>query len=220
MNILIVSATLLEVEHIILVSSKIRDNLFLVKSTHSVRVELLVTGIGLVAMAANLAKRLEEKNYDFVLNCGIAGAFNTKIPLATLFQIEVDSIADLGVEWDHGFIPLSKLGLVREDDITMVTDAGKFAHFFDHLAKAAAISRNSIRAKLEMEASQKQIYSADIESMEGAAFHYACKQKGIPYCQIRSISNYVGERDKQKWALAQSIKNLNEFLLNSFLAKL
>ena len=130
-------------------------------------------------MAANLAKRLEEKNYDFVLNCGIAGAFNTKIPLATLFQIEVDSIADLGVEWDHGFIPLSKLGLVREDDITMVTDAGKFAHFFDHLAKAAAISKNSIRAKLEMEASRKQIYSADIESMEGAAFHYACKQKGM-----------------------------------------
>ena len=38
-----------------------------------------------------------------------------------------------------------------------------------------------------------------IESMEGAALHYVCLMEKIPFLQIRSISNYIGERDKKKW---------------------
>jgi len=34
-----------------------------------------------------------------------------------------------------------------------------------------------------------------------------------PFIQIRSISNYVGERDKSRWLLKESIADLNQTLL-------
>jgi futalosine hydrolase len=48
--------------------------------------------------------------------------------------------------------------------------------------------------------------------MEGAALHYVCLQENIPFLQIRSISNRVGERDKAKWEFKEAIKNLNKEL--------
>jgi futalosine hydrolase len=35
--------------------------------------------------------------------------------------------------------------------------------------------------------------------MEGAALHYTCLMEKIPFMQLRSISNYIAERDKSKW---------------------
>ncbi len=43
------------------------------------------------------------------------------------------------------------------------------------------------------------------ESMEGAALHYVCLMEKIPFLQIRSISNYIGERNKKKWDMMDSI---------------
>ncbi|HJS53967.1 MAG TPA: hypothetical protein VJ765_05465, partial [Chitinophagaceae bacterium] len=50
------------------------------------------------------------------------------------------------------------------------------------------------------------------ESMEGAALHYVCLMEKTPFVQIRSISNYIGERNKQKWNMMDSIINLNKAL--------
>ena len=57
-----------------------------------------------------------------------------------------------------------------------------------------------------------QSFNADIETMEGAALHYVCLQEHIPFLQIRSISNHVGERDKTKWKIKEAIENLNKEL--------
>ena len=48
--------------------------------------------------------------------------------------------------------------------------------------------------------------------MEGAALHYVCNSFNVSYLQIRSISNYVGERDKNKWKMKLAIENLNKEL--------
>jgi futalosine hydrolase len=50
--------------------------------------------------------------------------------------------------------------------------------------------------------------------MEGAAFHYVCLQEEIPFIQLRSVSNYVGERNKSKWQIKKAVENLNKELLN------
>jgi len=57
-------------------------------------------------------------------------------------------------------------------------------------------------------------FAPDIESMEGAAFHYVCLQQKINFLQLRSISNVVGERDKEKWEMKEAINNLNLELKN------
>jgi futalosine hydrolase len=38
-------------------------------------------------------------------------------------------------------------------------------------------------------------------------------KENIPFVQIRSISNYVGERNKQKWKLKEAVQNLNKELI-------
>ena len=60
----------------------------------------------------------------------------------------------------------------------------------------------------------KQNLSPVVESMEGAAFHYVCLLEKIPFLQIRSISNFISERDKTKWNMAKAINNLNENIIS------
>ena len=45
--------------------------------------------------------------------------------------------------------------------------------------------------------------------MEGAALHYVCNMMDIRYCQLRSVSNAVGNRNKTDWNIPLAITNLN-----------
>ena len=55
----------------------------------------------------------------------------------------------------------------------------------------------------------KNRLSPDIETMEGAAVFRVCNDFNIPCMQIRSVSNFVGERNKKNWDIDLAIKNLN-----------
>jgi futalosine hydrolase len=80
------------------------------------------------------------------------------------------------------------------------------------LAKAISVNEISTNPK---RIKQLQLNSPLlVESMEGAAFHYTCLLEKIPFVQLRAISNLVGERDKKKWKLADSISALNESLIS------
>ena len=50
--------------------------------------------------------------------------------------------------------------------------------------------------------------------MEGAAFFYVCLVKNIKFIQIRSVSNFVEERNKKAWKIPLAIENLNKELKN------
>jgi futalosine hydrolase len=52
--------------------------------------------------------------------------------------------------------------------------------------------------------------------MEGGGLHYVCLQEKIPFLQLRSISNDIGERDKTKWDIRTAIANLNARLIDLF----
>ena len=58
---------------------------------------------------------------------------------------------------------------------------------------------------------------AEIESMEWAALHYVGLMEKIPFLQIRSLSNFAGERDKGKWKIKEAIASLNLELENILL---
>jgi futalosine hydrolase len=55
--------------------------------------------------------------------------------------------------------------------------------------------------------------------MEGAALHYMGRDLNIPFIQIRAVSNYVGERNKAKWKIKESIEQLEAYVL-TYLATL
>ena len=75
------------------------------------------------------------------------------------------------------------------------------------------ISVNNISADKKIIGLYQTKFNATVESMEGAALHYVCLMEKIPFVQIRSISNYIGERNKKKWKMNEAITNLNKELV-------
>ena len=53
--------------------------------------------------------------------------------------------------------------------------------------------------------------------MEGAALHYVSLMEKIPFIQIRSISNYIAERNKRNWNMKEAVENLNKELISILL---
>jgi futalosine hydrolase len=201
MNLLIVAATEFEIEP------------FLKEKTHA---EILITGVGIPATVFHLTKKLLEGKYDFVIQAGIAGAFNNRFNLAEVVRVKEDAFADLGIEEKGNFKTLFETGFIKKNDFPYTDEWLVNPHSLfkkNNLSVAKGITVNKIGDDHLQNKMIKEKFSPDVESMEGAAFHYVCLQQKINFLQLRSISNYVGERDKSKWKLKESIENLNEELL-------
>ena len=201
MNLLIVAATRFEIEPFL----KEKNN-----------AEILITGVGIPATIFNLTKKLLEKKFDLVIQAGIAGTFNDHFNLADTVLVKEDTFADLGIEENGKFKTLFETGFQDKNDFPY--SEGWLVNNDSYLKKnklpvAKGITVNTVSDNHLKNKSNKEKFGADIESMEGAAFHYVCLQQKINFLQLRSISNMAGERDKAKWKIKNAIENLNNDLL-------
>jgi futalosine hydrolase len=46
--------------------------------------------------------------------------------------------------------------------------------------------------------------------MEGAAFMFASQMHGVPFAQVRAVSNAVERRNRGAWKMTEAIAALNE----------
>ena len=67
---------------------------------------------------------------------------------------------------------------------------------------------NKVHGKEESIKKLEQKFSSAVESMEGAAFFYACAQSKQDCMQFRAISNQVEVRNKANWKIDSAIQNL------------
>lgn len=176
------------------------------------QIDTLITGVGMVATAYALGKHLANNQYDLAINLGIAGSFDRNIRLGEVVEIIQDQFSELGAEDGEAFLTIDQLGFGEG----AFSSTFKLPDSFD-LKKVSAITVNTIHGN---EASIQNLHlSAEIESMEGAAFFYACKQAGLPCIQIRAVSNYVERRNRDAWQIGLAIKNLNTFVSELFTRK-
>ena len=54
----------------------------------------------------------------------------------------------------------------------------------------------------------RDLFNPQVESMEGAAFLYACLAESVNCFQIRTISNKVEKRNKDNWDIPLAINHL------------
>lgn len=215
MKILVVSATEKE---ILPVKNKLKVN----KSAACVMkygvikdfsVDFLVTGVGGVLTAYALTKTLAAKKYDMVINAGIAGSFITDLTIGEVVFVETDQFADLGIEDKDAFFTLFEKGFLNENETPFQNGKLKNPNNFDlELKKVTAITVNTTHGNKQTIKLFQHKFGSDIESMEGAACAYVCAKENIKYMQIRSISNYVEERDQAKWDIPLAIEKLNKKL--------
>jgi futalosine hydrolase len=169
-------------------------------------IDFLVTGVGMVATAFALGKRLAENKYDLAINLGIAGSFDRDIALGEVVEVTSDTLAELGAEDGDEFISIEKLGFGESLFHATYNLSAGFG-----LKKVTAITVNTIHGN---EASIQKLANripVQLESMEGAAFFYACRQMNVPCMQIRALSNYIEKRNRDAWQTGLAIKNLNTF---------
>jgi len=175
----------------------------------SVMVHTAVTGVGLMPSTYAIIQLIAKSKPDMIIQVGIAGSFNPSLALGTAVTVEREIPADMGVFEKEGYRDIFELGLAEKNMPPF--EQGAILNHHQTLLEALALPAVSAVSVNEISTSTEKInlfsekYKADIESMEGAALHYVCALQHIPFVQIRGISNKVGERDKAKWKISESL---------------
>lgn len=179
--------------------------------------DILITGIGLTATTYHLTKQLQLKKYKLVVQAGVAGCFDKKLSLGSVVVVKKDAIADQSVIELKQLKTLFDLKLVPADQFpytkTWLVNPYNEVLKKTSLKQVKGISVNEITTNRQKINFYEEHFNAITESMEGAALHYTCLMENIPFIQMRSMSNYIGERNKKNWNMKASIINLNEELI-------
>jgi futalosine hydrolase len=171
--------------------------------------DLLITGVGMTATAYALGKHLSA-TYKLVLNLGIAGSFDTNIPLTTVVNVTSDEFSELGAENGDTFLSIDQLGFGKAK-----FDARNnlLNNDIDKLPKVHGITVNRVHGEKISISKVTEQCNPVVESMEGAAVLYCCEKESLPCLQVRSISNYVEPRNKERWQICPAIMSLNEWAI-------
>lgn len=209
MNCLVIAATPIEIAPFLTYLKK--------EKKFKYEIDVLITGIGLTAATYALLNQINIKKPAFIIQAGVGGCFDINIKLGTVVAIKKETIADQSVVelktlktlFDLKLLPQNKNPfsngwLVNSNDILRKIK----------LRKVTGISVNEITTDKKKVKLYRDRFKPVIESMEGAALHYVSLMEKIPFLQIRSVSNYIAERNKQKWNMKEAVENLNKDLIS------
>lgn len=213
MQILLVASTSLEIKPFM---AQIRSRDFGTISRHEL--DILITGVGLMASTYAISRQVHLKRPDLVIQAGLAGSFDPlQYPIGSLVVVGKEWVADLGVKEKGKFRDLFGLGLIKPNqfpfkkgclinpELKRLKEVG--------LPVVNGVSVNAITHSPSITREYITRYKPAVESMEGAALHYTCLMEGLPFIQLRAVSNKVGDRNKQKWDIPGAVDRLNKGLL-------
>ncbi len=217
MKTLLVSATYEELKPLFEKAEKINqiDDKLNTYRIGSKEFDLLCTGVGMVATSFYLGRVLSSHKYDRVINTGIAGSFDKDIPLGAVVEVVEDQFPEMGAEDGANFLSLLDLQLIEADEFPYQSGVLSNEQEIWSLTypKVKSITVNKSHGSEERITKTIERLKPQVESMEGAAFFYACKIAKIPCLQIRAISNYVERRNKASWDISLAIQSLNAEIL-------
>ncbi len=200
MKVILAAATELELHPFRSLSNRLSDLLL----------DYWITGVGPIATTQFLEKNINAKKPDLIIQIGIAGAINDQIDIGSSVAVKEEMISDMGVWEADGYKDIFDMGFA--DRNTFPYQHGKLVNPHQLLLAQSKLPLvkgfgvNEISTSSEKISLLKHHYNVDIESMEGNAFHYVCLMNKIPFIQLRGISNYVGDRDKSRWKIKESLQ--------------
>jgi futalosine hydrolase len=179
-------------------------------------VEVLLTDVGLLQATYTITKAAMVLKPDTIIQAGVAGCFDESIPLGTTMVVLRETVGDLGVSQNSTFTSAFEMGLLKPNEQPWTGEKLENPH--TELLKSASfvladgVTVNEISTNDDRISYYKNGLGATVETMEGAALHFVGLMEKIPFLQLRSICNYVGERNKEKWDMTLAIDNLNAAL--------
>jgi futalosine hydrolase len=172
---------------------------------------LQVTGVGAPATFAALGERPPA---DILLNIGIAGAYQgSGLALGDIVVGESEVWGDLGFALPESpyFRPLqqSEFGAFYTKPLPLWIPPGLEAL---GARRGQGCTVHTCTGTDAQGQQRHSLFSADFETMEGAALAQLGKGWKIPVCQLRAISNYAAHRDMRPENLRQAHLSLTSFL--------
>lgn len=196
---------------------------------HSTAYDLLITGPGVFNAAHALSAYLEHVSNrpggampDMVVQIGIAGGFkDSGMIIGDIGVAESEHYIHTGVADSKTALPFD---LIKDRPATRTGeyffDASLVGRCADGLVKnqsdtSAAIRKgkcltvSTITGSFGAAAKLYAQYNNPVmEAMEGAASAHVCTLYNIPMIEIRSASNFAGERNKVNWDFDLALENL------------
>ncbi|MBT3177248.1 MAG: futalosine hydrolase [Desulfobacula sp.] len=229
-DLLILAATYFEISHFLALHPG--DSKYLTKTGLAIisgkvgpkTYDLLITGPGVFNAAHALTVYLEKSFPSLVLQTGIAGVFKQTgcnigdVAIATQEQYIHTGIQTDSIENDPLPFDLIEQNLKTRKGIYSF-DQDQVDHYHDilcrkgqsnkiNITKGAFITVSSITSSGKHADRIYSAFSPVMEAMEGAACAHIALLYDIPIIEVRSASNYVGERDKSKWDIDLAAKQL------------
>jgi futalosine hydrolase len=167
-------------------------------------------GVGPAAAAAGTARLLATGHFRAVISAGIAGGFPGRAPVGGTVLGARSIAADLGAESAEGFLPIEELGFgasVLTADPALLTELSATlpgAITGDVLTLATVTGTAATT-----EALAARFPAAVAEAMEGFGVATAAAGAGLPFVELRTISNPIGPRDRAAWRLNEALTALS-----------
>jgi futalosine hydrolase len=176
---------------------------------------VLTSGVGMVATAAWCSRTFAAEHYDLALNFGLCGSFDRSLAAPAVAHVTADRIAELGAEDGDAFLTIHQMQLLGENEFPF--DGGLLVNTVPPplpplatLRQVTGITVNTVHGSERTIAAVRERYGPDVESMEGAAFMYASLIAGVPFAQVRAVSNVVERRNRAAWKIDAAIRALGE----------
>src|SRR5262249_46982576 len=135
-------------------------------------IDILTTGVGMVATAAWCSRSLANGRYDMALNAGVCGSFDPDLALASVVQVVSEQLRELGAGDGHAFRTLKDLGLLGDDEFPFhggrLTNAAPPRNAaLERLPSVHGISVNTVHGNERSIAAVRNRCRPQVESMEG-----------------------------------------------------
>jgi futalosine hydrolase len=186
---------------------------------------LLRCGLGPVNAAFGLGRLFRHaERLSGVLNLGTAGSFRPKeLPLCQSVLVREEIWPEFGMRTGEGVDPAGwKHGQGNFEGET-VRDRVELAPRRSLLSlgvsrpvpwpKGRSLTVAGATGDPEQADYYRQRYNPDVENMEGFALAWPCLKYGVPFVEVRCVSNVVGSRQKDDWDTSGALGQLRTVLI-------
>ena len=177
-------------------------------------------GVGPAVAAAATARLLTlaeaaGRPYRAVVSAGIGGGFAGRVAVGATVLGTRSVAADLGAESPEGFIPVDELGMPPEllgGGPTVDADPELLAALRAALPEAVVGAVLTVSTVTGTAASTRALADrhpdAVAEAMEGYGVAVAAAHAGLPFAELRTVSNPIGPRDRGSWRMREAFTAL------------
>lgn len=183
---------------------------------------LAVTGVGVVNAALAAGRLLGRDGVDGVVNLGIAGAYDPEeFPLLSTCHVWQETWPEYGLLDEEGNVDPKAIGFAQgragkqtvwnRVRLNPVNDADRMGlSLGEGWLRAAGVTVSGVTGTPDRAGWLKLSCNGDLENMEGFALAYPCMQAGVPFLEVRTLSNLVGSREAADWNLKGALGALGE----------